>query len=86
MSGDAVSQNDELRQIGKKVAFQRYFHESLISSLGEATRTAVAEACTIAEVLPGEQFNIIKLSDDGNGFSLLSHATFFAGISALCAA
>ncbi|WP_139559697.1 DNA phosphorothioation-associated putative methyltransferase [Methylotetracoccus oryzae] len=77
MNGDAVSQNDELRQIGKKVAFQRYFHESLISALGEATRTAVAEACTISGVLPGEQFNIVKLSDDGNGVSLLSYPDLF---------
>ena len=77
MNGDAASQNDELHRIGKKVAFQRYFHESLISSLGEAARTAVAEACIIAGVLPGEHFNIVKLSDDGNGVSLLSYPDFF---------
>lgn len=70
------SPSDTANRIGKKVAGQSYAHVSLIPSLGGAAQRSVEEACTIADINWGEEFNVVKLSEIGGTVSLLSYPAF----------
>lgn len=62
---------------GKSVARNVYFHVSLLDTLEPESRDAVHTAGCIAQVRPGEDYNVVKLNQDRNGISLLDYPGFF---------
>ncbi|BBA35316.1 peptidase M15A [Methylocaldum marinum] len=62
---------------GKSVARNVYFHVSLLDTLEPESRDAVHAAGCIAQVRPGEDYNVVKLNRDKNGVSLLDYPGFF---------
>jgi DNA phosphorothioation-associated putative methyltransferase len=62
---------------GKSVARNVYFHVSLLDTLEPESRDAVHAAGKVAQIHPGEDYNVVKLSRDKNGVSLLDYPGFF---------
>jgi DNA phosphorothioation-associated putative methyltransferase len=62
---------------GKSVARNVYFHVNLLDTLEPEARDAVHAASRIAQVYPGEDYNVVKLNRDKNGVSLLDYPGLF---------
>jgi DNA phosphorothioation-associated putative methyltransferase len=62
---------------GKSVARNVYFHVSLLDTLEPESRDAVHAAGNVAQIHPGEDYNVVKLNREQNGVSLLDYPGFF---------
>ncbi|MGX2032915.1 DNA phosphorothioation-associated putative methyltransferase [Methylocaldum gracile] len=62
---------------GKSVARNVYFHVSLLDTLEPESRDAVHAAGHVAQIHPGEDYNVVKLNREQNGVSLLDYPEFF---------
>jgi DNA phosphorothioation-associated putative methyltransferase len=61
---------------GKRVADHLYGHLALLAGWPDALRTRVEQAARLAQVTPGEHFNVIKMHALGEQLSLLAYADF----------
>ncbi|HYE36004.1 DNA phosphorothioation-associated putative methyltransferase [Methylocaldum sp.] len=61
---------------GKSIARHVYFHVNLLKTLEPELREAIYAAGRIAQVHPGEDYNVVKLNQDRNGVSLLDYPGF----------
>lgn len=63
--------------VGKFVGGYLYLHTSALAALSEAWRQVAAKAIALAQVRPDEDFNVIKLHQQGEELSLLEYRDFF---------
>lgn len=63
--------------VGKFVGGYLYLHMTALSGLPEAWRQAAAKAIELARVQPDQDFNVIKLHQQGDELSLLDYRDFF---------
>ncbi|WP_434110918.1 DNA phosphorothioation-associated putative methyltransferase [Methylocaldum sp. GT1TLB] len=62
---------------GKSVARNVYFHVSLLDTLEPESRDAIHAAGRVAQIHPGEDYNVVKLNREQNSVSLLDYSGFF---------
>lgn len=62
---------------GKHVAGHAYLHISALPALDAALRERVASAQALAQARPGEDFNVVKFSEQGPRVTLLDYPGFF---------
>lgn len=63
--------------VGKVVGLHRYIHIQSLPLIAEDDRQKVDIAIQVAQVTPGEHFNVVKLADDVASISLLDYPDFF---------
>lgn len=63
--------------VGKVVGLHRYIHILSLPLIAEDDRKKVDIAIQVAQVTPGEHFNVVKLADDVASISLLDYPDFF---------
>lgn len=63
--------------VGKFVGGYLYLHTSALAALPDAWRQIAAKAIELAQVRPDEDFNVIKLHQQGEELSLLEYRDFF---------
>jgi DNA phosphorothioation-associated putative methyltransferase len=64
-------------EVGKFVGGYLYLHTTALSGLPEAWRQATAKAIELAGVRPDQDFNVVKLHQQGEELSLLDYRDFF---------
>lgn len=62
---------------GKVVGQHRYFHTQLLPQLPPEDRERIETAIQVAQVNPGEHFNVVKLVTDSAQVTLLDYPGFF---------
>ncbi|MFM8333178.1 MAG: DNA phosphorothioation-associated putative methyltransferase [Candidatus Methylumidiphilus sp.] len=65
---------ETMHKTGKTIARHVYLH---LCALDAATQALAEAAARLAQAKPGEDFNVLKLSDDGQRLSLLDYPGFF---------
>jgi DNA phosphorothioation-associated putative methyltransferase len=66
-----------LRTIGKHVAGKHYVHVSVLPLLSERDQALTRQAIDVSGLAPELQFNVIRVSDDGDEVALLAYPGFF---------
>ena len=69
--------HSHLSTIGKYVAGKHYVHVSVLPLLSERDQALVRQAIDVSGLAPDRQFNVIRVSDDGNEVALLAYPGFF---------
>lgn len=64
-------------RVGKRVGRHLYVHTSALSHLPPQTQQRVAQAEWLVGVRPEQDYNVVKLQDDGAKLSLLRYPNFF---------
>ncbi len=66
-----------LSAIGKHVAGKHYAHISVLPLLSERDQVLTREAINISGLAPDRDFNVIRVTDDGDEVALLAYPGFF---------
>lgn len=77
MTKDQGFAHHGMSAIGKTVGQHRYIHIQQLQRLDEGFRTLTDSATKIAQVTPGEYFNVIKFHADATRLTLLDYPEFF---------
>lgn len=65
------------KKVGKRVADHVYLHLSALPALTCDQQSIVKQAAEIARLVPGEHFNVVKLTDGVDDLSLIDYPSFF---------
>lgn len=67
----------EVSSVGKHVAGKLYAHVSVLSALSERDNELAQRAIAIAGLVPGEQFQVVRISETADEVALLAYPRFF---------
>lgn len=66
-----------MNNVGKHVAGKHYAHASLLPLLPQRDQELVRAAVAESNLTVGQEFNVVRVSDDGHEVALLSYPRFF---------
>src|SRR6476659_5016169 len=77
MQNETQKSEEVAGKVGKRVVDHLYVHVSAFSALSADQRAIITQTSELARLTPGNHFNIVKLTQQGDDLSLLDYPRFF---------